>query len=110
MPPIRNIAVAQGILTTTGGAVLYTVPANNAFIFKWGGFNNLSGVADAVTVNIYHPANGAYVQVLNKSIAAGASELLAIWTVLNGGDQITIGVNAQPLHYWLAGALLPYVI
>lgn len=103
---VRNSAVAQGV-TTSASQYVYTVPANNNLILKFGGVFNNSAAATNVTIQ-FASTKGSFLTLQTQSVAPGTSEVWAGWTVLNAGDQIIVVGGIAGLHYWFAGALLPY--
>jgi hypothetical protein len=108
--PIRNVAVAQGVLTVTGTSFVYTVPASNALILKFGAVVNNAAEAAAGQFGIYHNPGGPGIPLAVTSLQAYQAALWSGWTVLNAGDQLYVNSDHQPTPYWFAGAVLPYAV
>src|SRR5215472_10760796 len=108
--PIRNFAVAQGQVTTTGGHTIYGVPANHALILKFVPVRNGAAIDDNVTVTLYPAVDGAApINLVSTPLTPGQTFIWSGWTVLNASDIIAIFNGQQPTNFWCAGALLPYV-
>lgn len=107
--PIRNFRIASGIVTTTGFTLVYTVPANNAVILKFSGlWNQHLGVSN-VGIMIQNPASGADIYLASQALNQSQTVIVTTWTVLNSGDLIFVNSDQLQVHYWFAGALLPFV-
>lgn len=105
---IRNAAVAIGKLATAGQFIVYEVPAGNVLLLKAIGLYSLgAGPIHAEFATGAAPA-GVYVPVLSLTIPYLGFELWNGWQALNELHAIYASVDAPTLHYWIAGALLPF--
>jgi hypothetical protein len=110
MAPIRNYAVAQGVLTATGTTFVYTVPAGYALILKFGGVVNNAGAAATGQFGIHVQNTACSIPLASTSLQAYQAALWSGWTVLNASDQLYVNSDHQPTNYWFAGALLPFAV
>ena len=95
-------------MTAGTAGVVYTVPAQNAFLFKsvvlW------NSTATAASVNVILAATSPSVQVYSNviSVAPSTNYSWSGWIALNGGDIIYVYPVGSSINYWISGALLPY--
>jgi hypothetical protein len=110
MAPIRNYAIAQGVLTTVGTTFVYTVPAGYALILKFGGVVNNAAAAAAGQFGIHVQGTACSIPLASTTLQAYQTALWSGWTVLNASDQLYVNSDHQPTNYWFAGALLPFAV
>ena len=108
MPAIRNSCVARGTFSANTPADVYVVPANNNFILKSILIQNGSAAAVTPQIQLNIPGGATSVMVEVPTIASNTTNIWSGWTVLNGGDKITMYPNGFPVYYWIAGAVLPF--
>jgi hypothetical protein len=108
MAPIRNAAVAAGLIDPSTNSTIYTVPGGNAFIWKNAFLHNNGATTPTVNVWVASASASISMPVASTTLGAGGMFSWSGWTVLNAGDSIIMTGNAGSVHYWIAGAVLPH--
>ena len=106
---IRNIAVAQGVVTAGNNSLAYVVPDGHAFIFKSLRSNRLPALADqSLSVYLGSGSGGFNDFTAFFDLIDGGGVDWATWFVMNAGNAVYLYAPVSDIAYWISGAVLPF--
>jgi hypothetical protein len=105
---VHSTQLGSGVALTAGYHTLYTVPANTRTIFKGIWLRNGGAAAFVGGVQLHLASGGspAFFIPLAASPAAGSTVWIALWVVLNAGDQLNVAGSASGIDAIVAGTEL----
>lgn len=110
MVGVRNGALAQAQLNSTGLITVAAVPANTTWLVKTLQLWNNSPAQLHATWWLSNPTKGISVPFTPLVVDANAGSFLQVWVALNPADRLLLSIDQAPVHVWVSGAELPGVI
>jgi hypothetical protein len=103
---VRSTQLAAYHSTAAFTGTVFTCPDGWRTIVKdISALNTTTGLT-LVQAYSYHPANGAYVLLINEQLAGNTSGFWSGWVVLNPGDLVQVAVQEAGVNVWISGTLL----
>lgn len=99
--------MASGQVVAGSLATIYIVPSSYALVLKHVGLTRTGTSTLEAQLLLVVGAGPENITLWAGTLTAPNYFSLATWTVLNATDRIQLYSGESPVHFWVAGALLP---